>query len=68
MTEKTIAADVLVRCARCGQDHNSVVFMPLKRPVEYEGKVVWTHWAPCPVTGEPILVRTVYGTREEVVP
>jgi hypothetical protein len=40
------------RCARCGADHADVEFMKLGRPAKEFG---W--WAPCPLTGEPILLR-----------
>lgn len=46
-------------CARCGGDHVLILAMPLTRPFapEEAGGVAWTHWAPCPTNGEPILVR-----------
>lgn len=40
------------RCARCGAYHTGLEFVALGQPIfEY------THWAPCPTTGEPILMR-----------
>jgi hypothetical protein len=46
----------LVRsCARCGGDHD-VEFKPLTHPVVDTDGTTWTHWAPCPVNGEPILM------------
>jgi hypothetical protein len=47
-------------CARCDQDHAGLSFQALHRPVEVEPGVAaytFTHWAPCPTTGEPILKR-----------
>lgn len=45
----------LVGCARChGPGHHGLDFVRLRRPVEEDG---WTHWATCPNTGEPILLR-----------
>jgi hypothetical protein len=41
-------------CARCGGNH-SVVFKKLGQPLS-TGQ---THWAPCPATGEPIMMRIV---------
>lgn len=41
-------------CARCGGCHD-VVFMELLHPLS-TGQ---THWAPCPATGEPIMMRIV---------
>lgn len=51
-------------CARCGDDHDGVIFAELLRPIElmqrqgggYVFKI--THWASCPKTAEPILMRS----------
>lgn len=40
------------KCARCGEDHE-VEFFELKNPTDS----FQTHWATCPVTGEPIMMR-----------
>lgn len=48
------------RCARCGGDHSLLSFSPFTNPIEEsDGSVMWTHWALCPVNGEPILLATV---------
>jgi len=41
-------------CARCGEDHEGVVFIPLTRPSDE-----FTHWAACPNNGEPIMFKIV---------
>ena len=41
-------------CARCGEDHQKVVFTKLSRPHPRH-----THWAPCPKNKEPIMMRVV---------
>jgi hypothetical protein len=46
-----ITIDV-VRCARCGKNHDPLEFAPLTIPT-VDG---WTHWVPCPNNGEPILL------------
>jgi hypothetical protein len=47
----------LVRgCARCGEEHE-VQFKEFERPAEAAPGVTWTHWAPCPTNGDPILMR-----------
>lgn len=57
----------LVGCARChGEGHDDITFKPLKHPVSQDGKVRYTHWAPCPTTGEPILMLT--STQPESAP
>lgn len=49
-------------CARChGDGHEDLVFQPLTHPFTAEPGVsayTFTHWAPCPTNGEPILLGT----------
>ena len=42
-------------CARCGGRHEGLSFQALARPMEG----YYTHWATCPETGEPIMLRLV---------
>jgi hypothetical protein len=42
------------RCARCGEDHQKVVFKKLTRPGPRH-----QYWAPCPKNQEPIMMRVV---------
>ncbi len=45
-------------CARChGPGHENVEWKPLTHPIEDSDGTEWTHWAPCPTNGEPILMR-----------
>lgn len=45
------------RCARCNGDHRHVAFTRLEHPVpDVEVVGGWTHWAPCPANGQPILL------------
>jgi hypothetical protein len=45
-------------CARCdGEGHNNIVFCRFDRPAGTNGE--YTHWATCPTTGEPILMKFV---------
>jgi hypothetical protein len=55
---------LLRQCARCGGDH-IVTFRPLARPVQDADGALWTLWAPCPVSGEPILGRIDEGGPRE---
>lgn len=57
MTAEPITTDV-GSCARCGKDHTAVTFQPFARPIrkDGDGPVRYTHWAPCPSNGEPILL------------
>jgi hypothetical protein len=49
----------VVGCARChGGGHEDVRWEPLTHPAE-TGDVTFTHWAPCPTNGQPILVAVV---------
>ena len=52
-------------CARCGaSEHPSLSYYPLAEPVQLpNSEEVWTHWALCPTTGEPIIL-TIYPTGE----
>lgn len=46
-------------CAACGMDHGEITFKKLSMPRDFEGKdgvITFTHWAPCPNNGEPILM------------
>ena len=47
-------------CARCGGRHEGLEFKALGRPMapSYVSDMQWTHWALCPVTGEPIMSGT----------
>lgn len=45
-------------CARCGQDHTNLEFKQFTNPVEDSDGTMWTHWALCPVNGEPILLKS----------
>lgn len=43
-------------CARCGDSHSRLEFHALERPMApAETTVMWTHWAPCPTNGQPIM-------------
>lgn len=49
-------------CARCwGDGHDALTFEPLTHPVELDSDAEpsFTHWAPCPTNGEPILMRII---------
>lgn len=54
-------------CARCGEDHAEVTALPLARQFEppEAAPIVWTHWAPCPTNGDPILFMTNAVMRTE---
>jgi hypothetical protein len=55
----------LVDCARCGRDHKGIMLRPLERPIAMEdGTLVFTHWAPCPANGDPIVQRIIEPDRE----
>ena len=47
-------------CARCGEDHDMVMFSPFARcPPDddgWEGQVYATHFADCPTLHQPILM------------
>lgn len=45
----------IVGCARCKQNH-PVEVKPFTNPLCDSDGTIWTHWALCPVNGEPILI------------
>lgn len=45
-------------CARCVLNHEDLEFKALKHPIEMiPTQLAITHWADCPLTGEPVLMR-----------
>lgn len=67
---KKIPGVNIIHCARCGENHDGLDFLPFTEPVEYDpvSKVIlhceiqFTHWALCPTTGEPILMQVLDDT------
>lgn len=57
-------------CARCGGDHYDLECNPFIRPVNDNDGMVWTHWATCPRTGEPILlvIRNLHAADGTSIP
>jgi hypothetical protein len=51
----------VIGCARCGHEHNRLVFEQFIEPVVEGDGTTWTHWARCPTNGQPILLRTDEG-------
>lgn len=46
----------LRKCGRCGERHRNLVWREFKLgPARFDNQVVASHWATCPVTGEPVL-------------
>lgn len=46
-------------CARCGGDHNNLVFAKFTRSLEVDGHD-FTHWCMCPSVAQPILMEVTY--------
>ena len=59
----------IVRCARCGGDHDDVVPQPLDHPMappDITPRLVWSKWAPCPTNGQPIMFEvSTYISRDD---
>ena len=52
-------------CARCGGNHDVLLFRKLRRPVVAPDRE-WTHWASCPENGEPILLRRDLAAKDAI--
>jgi hypothetical protein len=52
----------IVGCARCGENHGALEFMPLTNHARY------TWWAMCPRTEQPLLMREVEAPAEDEAP
>ena len=44
----------VVKCARCGEDHEEKCFFPLNNPQDD-----WTYYSKCPNNGQPILLKII---------
>jgi len=60
------------RCPRCGGNHQGMVFAKLEKPIiephEPCGQPFeLSHWALCPMTGEPILTEEFRGAVGEPI-
>ena len=51
IAEKKIIQVDINKCSRCGQGHTGIDFIPLSADIG-----AYTHWASCPVNGEPMLL------------
>lgn len=61
----TLEIDHLNGCARChGDGHGNLTFTQLTHPVDVGDGAPLTHWALCPATLEPILMRYQVMERE----
>jgi hypothetical protein len=49
---------IVKSCARCGEDHTYLEFKLFTEPMVI-AEITFTHWAVCPVTKEPILMRII---------
>lgn len=59
MTEPTKLITFDVRhCSRCEQDHQQLEAKEFMIPID-DSDGPWTHWARCPISGDPILVKLV---------
>jgi hypothetical protein len=51
----------LIHCARCGHDHDEVMWFPFTNPIvdDDEAKTTWQFWGICPELVEPVLLRQI---------
>jgi hypothetical protein len=57
MSDRETIETGVTHCARCGQDHERIMFVRFIHPVVDEDGTVWGYWGTCPVTSDPILLR-----------
>lgn len=58
MMPKQVELYHIKNCARCGKDHEQLIFHLFTEPVRVgDGDIQYTRWAKCPTNGEPILMR-----------
>lgn len=50
------------KCARCGEDHEDLRFAEFGLPIDPDSPNTLTHWATCPVSLDPILLRFIADT------
>lgn len=63
MSNLTTLITNISNCARCGGEHERISISKLTRPVECE-LGIFNYWAPCPASGEPILVSVESDEQE----
>lgn len=51
--------DDLIHCARCGANHEALVWKPFQRPVVDADGTVWGWWTMCPYNQEPVLLTKI---------
>ena len=56
-TKQNSAAFTITGCARCGENHSSLQFKTLQRPMVITPQIVYSLWGLCPNTSEPIMMR-----------
>lgn len=56
----------VLNCARCGENHENIVFLRFARPIlKEDGEIDVTHWGMCPTNQEPILLWQIKAKRSE---
>lgn len=55
-------------CARCGNDHERLSFKRFAQSIRDNNGIEWTHWARCPQTGDPVLLRVLEVTESRPNP
>jgi hypothetical protein len=50
-----------LNCPRCGGRHINILPKELTISIYLNSKASFTHWYPCPVNGEPIVLGNFYS-------
>lgn len=71
MTKTEIKEVDVRRCARCGEDHQGLPFVEFHQAMTLEigrRSRVYSHWAQCPTTKDPIVMRVFDDSRDYADP
>ena len=62
MTERTVD---IKSCARCGDNHDRMIFYEFGKPIVDTDGTIWDWWGLCPKTGDPVLLRSEKADLED---
>ena len=66
----TLHITAITGCACCGGNHEHLDARRMAQPFApaEAGGLTWTHWAPCPMNGDPILIMVTADVDDRELP